>query len=61
MTPSITETKDKIVILGEKQNLDALGQLLIAKAKLGRHLSATFYDGVNKPIEIISDDDLNLT
>jgi len=49
-----------IEIIGEAAALDALGNLLIAKAKLGKHLSATFNDGVNKKIHITSDDDLKL-
>jgi hypothetical protein len=58
MIPFITVNKDKIIILGEPQNLEALGSMLILKSKLGKHMKCVFSDGVNTPIEIISSDDL---
>lgn len=60
MNPYITELPDKVLILGEPENLEALGHALILKAKLGKNLSCTITDGVNKPIEILSSADLNI-
>lgn len=59
-TPSITVTATKVVIVGEPQNLEALGHALLLKAKLGRQLQITLDDGVNIPVEIISSDDLHI-
>lgn len=60
MNPYITELTDKVLILGEPENLEALGHALILKAKLGKNVSCTITDGVNKPIEILSSADLNI-
>ena len=57
-TPYIHVGENDIEIIGEPEGLEALGQMLIAKAKLGSSLSATFNDGRNKPIKITSSDDL---
>ena len=60
-TPYINVKHDGSVdITGEKEGLEALGHLLITKAKMGCNLSATFSDGFNPIITIFSDDDLDL-
>ena len=59
-TPFIHVQRDLITIIGEPQNLEALGHALIMKAKLGRNFQCTITDGVNTPIKIISSDELNL-
>ncbi len=41
-----------VAIIGNSESLEALGQLLIAKSKLGKSLSATFVDDTNRPIHI---------
>jgi hypothetical protein len=58
-TPYIHIYSDHIEILGDKNSLKALGEILILKAKLGKHGSFTFMDGINKPIKIISSDELD--
>jgi hypothetical protein len=45
-------------IVGSKESLIALAEMMISKAKIGRCFSASFIDGVNKPIRIILDTDL---
>jgi hypothetical protein len=57
-TPSIHIGKDKITIIGDPLNLEALGNALLLKAKIGKNLSCVITDGVNLPIEILSSDDL---
>ena len=58
LRPYIHEGNDKDVILGDSKNLDALGDMLKMKAKLGSSFKATFNDGVNKPIEVEIDTEL---
>lgn len=60
MAPLIEITDNKIIILGERHNLEALGNALIFKAKMGKSLSMVFRDGYNKDIEILTPDDLNI-
>ena len=49
----ITETREKtILIMGKREELRSLGEMLLLKAKLGKNLSCTFTDGINKPIDI---------
>lgn len=57
-TPFIHVSHEKIEILGEPQNLEALADILKLKAKLGKNISATLKDDMNKPIEIISSDEI---
>lgn len=58
LRPYIHEGNDRDSILGNSKNLDALGDMLKMKAKLGSSFKATFYDGVNKPIDIEIDTEL---
>jgi len=57
-TPYIQEKQHEIYILGECEELIALGEMLILKGKLGKNMSATFHDGMNKPIKIKCPEDL---
>ena len=60
-TPYIHKNEcGSVEIIGEAAGLEALGHLLIAKAKLGKRLIANFYDGTNPIIRITSDEDLEL-
>lgn len=56
--PDIFIHADHIEIIGEPAGLKSLGEMLILKAKLGKSASITFRDGANKPIKIISGDEL---
>jgi hypothetical protein len=56
--PEIQIFSDRIEILGEPDGLVALGEMMIMKAKIGKSISITFRDGVNRPIKILSSDDL---
>lgn len=56
--PMITEVDDKIIILGDSENLRALGEALIMKSKMGRNMSCVITDSCNKPIEIMHQEDL---
>jgi len=59
MEPYIYENEQEYGIIGNAESLTALGEMLISKAKIGRHFIASFTDGVNKkPIRIILDIDL---
>ena len=60
MNPYIEQLPDKIIIIGEPENLEALGHALILKAKLGKNLSCVITDGHNKPIQILSSDDMGI-
>lgn len=57
---SIIESVDKITIIGDSENLAALGHALILKAKLKNNLSCIITDGHNRPIEIFHIDDLEV-
>jgi hypothetical protein len=55
---SITESKDKINIVGDSENLRALGEALVLKSKMGKNMSCVITDGHNRPIEITHIDDI---
>ena len=57
-SPYIHEAEKEYLILGSREALIALGEMLIQKGRMGRQLSATFSDGINKPIHIMTDDDV---
>jgi len=57
-SPYIHESEKEYLILGSKEALIALGEMLIQKGRMGRQLSATFTDGTNKPIRIMTDEDV---
>jgi hypothetical protein len=48
----IHERREECIISGNADSLQALGEMLILKAKIGKNLLATFKDGVNKPIKV---------
>lgn len=56
-TPYIHVDEKFVTIIGEPKGLDALGDMLKLKARLGKNMSGTFTDGVNKPIRITSSDE----
>jgi hypothetical protein len=58
ITPYIHCGEDEVLILGEPQNLEALGHALLLKAKMGKNFQCTITDGTNLPIRIISSDDM---
>ncbi|PPK72693.1 hypothetical protein B0F88_103126 [Methylobacter tundripaludum] len=58
-TPYIICRDDEVLIIGEPHNLEALGHALLLKAKMRGNLSCTITDGINKPIRIISSDDID--
>lgn len=58
MNPAVHVTGGRVLIIGGAENLQALGELILQKAKLGRNMSATLSDGVNMPIEVLSTDDV---
>ena len=57
-TPYIQCSETEIIIIGEPQNLEALGHALLLKARMGKNFQCTISDGTNKPIRIISSDDI---
>ena len=57
-TPYIHCGETEVIILGEPQNLEALGHALLLKAKMGKNFQCTITDGINKPIRIVSSDDI---
>lgn len=59
MSPYIYKNDDgSVEIIGESEGLEALGHMLLLKAKLGNRMVARFTDGTNPPILITSRDDL---
>jgi len=48
----------KVSILGEKENLIALGEMLILKGKMGVNFSATMQDNDGNKIQILIEEDL---
>ena len=53
--PTIMEDIEGVqVISGTSEALEAWGQLLILKAKMGDHMSARLQDGENPSIEIVT-------
>jgi len=60
MNPYIHVHEDSVEIIGDAEGLEALGSMLILKAKLGKNFSATLQDGTNIPIKIISNDEFIL-
>lgn len=56
-TPYIHVDEKSVTIIGESKGLDALGDMLKLKARLGEKMSATFTDGANKLIRITSSDE----
>lgn len=58
-TPYIQCRENDVLIIGEPKNLEALGYALLLKAKMGKNFQCTITDGINKPINIVSSDDLN--
>ena len=57
-SPYIHESEKEYLILGSREALIALGEMLIQKGRMGHQLSATFTDGSNKPIHIMTDEDV---
>jgi len=57
-TPYIHCGSDEIIIIGEPENLEALGHALLLKAKLGKTFQCTIFDGTNIPIKIMSSDEV---
>ena len=55
---SISESTDRITIIGDSENLSALGSALILKAKMGKSMSCIIQDGHNIPIHILHVDDI---
>ena len=59
-TPYIHVGKDKVLILGGRDGLKALGEALIQKAKIGKNFSCNLQDGINIPIEIKCAEDIGI-
>lgn len=57
-TPYIHCGPSEILILGEPENLEALGHALLLKAKMGKNFQCTIFDGTNIPIKIMSSDEV---
>ena len=58
LSPYIHENEKEYCIIGSKESLNALGEMLIQKSKIGTRLSTVFTDGVNKPIRILINEDI---
>jgi hypothetical protein len=52
---------DDLELVGSPEDLEALGHLIIAKAKMGKNLSATYVskkcEGYSQKIHVLSDDE----
>lgn len=57
-TPYIHCSDKEVTIIGEPQNLEALGHALLLKARMGKYFQCTITDGTNMPIRIFSSDDI---
>lgn len=55
---TIGQTDDGIAIIGESEDLDALGHALILKAKLGKKFQCTIKDNIGVPITIFHIEDI---
>lgn len=48
----------EVYIIGEPMALEALGEMMVLKSKMGKNMIARFSDGVNPIIKIETTDDL---
>jgi len=58
LSPFLYENQNTFGIIGSEKGLLALAEIIISKVRLGKGKSLIYNDDVNRPIEIILDEDI---